>query len=355
VLTHFIDMWTEADLRAGHNESFDMRMVRIELMRHGFYSMQTIGTPPVPFADYWKTAPAYCTQANSTKILNLPPTEKMIKPRAAITRSRRTWPKPTSSSPARSWKAPTMRWSTSAPPKRSITASRRTTRRPPRNSAIITRAGPALARHRYPLPRMTMDEPKNRRTDQQGPKTPLRWGERWTLLLTSPTSGIVGQYGATWPGQPAHYERVNVYAEGAAKLDDIEQYRLQMAAIGTASFGYWKEGDSIHPDYDTVPLRDVARLYAKYDQLYKFREQVRVMVAMLKNREWAEDLGATGDAAELQAVITELVGGGQRGSGRADRKIRRRWKPLANGRPEHAAQACAVLRDRRACTTCARH
>jgi hypothetical protein len=100
---------------------------------------------------------------------------------------------------------------------------------------------------------MTMDEPKNRRTDHQGPKTPLRWGERWTLLLTSPTSGIVGQYGATWPGQPAHYERVNVYAEGAAKLDDIEQYRLQMAAIGTASLGYWKEGDSIHPDYDTVP------------------------------------------------------------------------------------------------------
>lgn len=92
-------------------------------------------------------------------------------------------------------------------------------------------------------------------------------------------------------------------------LDSSEQYRLQMAAIGTASLGYWKEGDSIHPDYDTVPLRDVARLFAKYDQLYKFREQVRVMVAMLKNREWAEDLAATGDAAELQGVITELVGG----------------------------------------------
>jgi hypothetical protein len=32
------------------------------------------------------------------------------------------------------------------------------------------------------------------------------------------------------------------------------------------------------------------------------------MVAMLKNREWAEDLAATGDAAELQSMITELVG-----------------------------------------------
>ena len=30
-------------------------------------------------------------------------------------------------------------------------------------------------------------------------------------------------------------------------------------------------GDSIHPDYDTVALQDVARLYAKYDALYKGR------------------------------------------------------------------------------------
>jgi DNA polymerase-3 subunit epsilon len=78
VLSLFIDMWTEADMRSGHNESFDMRMLRIELMRHAFYSMQTIGTPPVPFADYWKAAPAYCTQGNSVKIINLPPTAKMV-------------------------------------------------------------------------------------------------------------------------------------------------------------------------------------------------------------------------------------------------------------------------------------
>jgi hypothetical protein len=31
------------------------------------------------------------------------------------------------------------------------------------------------------------------------------------------------------------------------------------------------------------------------------------MVAMLKNREWAEDLAATGDAAELQSAITKLL------------------------------------------------
>jgi len=52
-------------------------------------------------------------------------------------------------------------------------------------------------------------------------------------------------------------------------LQDIEQYRLQMAGICTAALGYWKEGDGIHPDYDTPALRDVAKLYAKYDALYK--------------------------------------------------------------------------------------
>lgn len=52
-------------------------------------------------------------------------------------------------------------------------------------------------------------------------------------------------------------------------LQDIEQYRMQMASISTAAIGYWKEGDGIHPDYDTTALRDVAMLYAKYDALYK--------------------------------------------------------------------------------------
>jgi hypothetical protein len=51
-------------------------------------------------------------------------------------------------------------------------------------------------------------------------------------------------------------------------LQDIEQYRIQMAGICAASFGYWKEADGIHPDYDTPALRDVAKLYAKYDALY---------------------------------------------------------------------------------------
>jgi len=62
------------------------------------------------------------------------------------------------------------------------------------------------------------------------------------------------------PKQPAQQEPV---------LQDIEQYRLQMAGISTAAIGYWKESDGIHPDYDTIALRDVAKLYAKYDELYR--------------------------------------------------------------------------------------
>ena len=60
-------------------------------------------------------------------------------------------------------------------------------------------------------------------------------------------------------------------------LQEIEQYRMQMAGISTAAIGYWKEGDNIHPEYDTIALRDVAKLYAKYDALYKAQpEQERV-------------------------------------------------------------------------------
>ena len=76
VMATFFGMWSGADLRAAHNESFDMRMLRIEIMRDPFLSMQAVGG--IPFADYWKSAPAYCTQGNSVKICNLPPTPKMV-------------------------------------------------------------------------------------------------------------------------------------------------------------------------------------------------------------------------------------------------------------------------------------
>ncbi len=69
--------------------------------------------------------------------------------------------------------------------------------------------------------------------------------------------------------QPAPVQEARQGDGESVKLDDIEQYRMQMAGICTAAIGYWKEGESVHPDYDTLALREVAKLYAKYDALYK--------------------------------------------------------------------------------------
>lgn len=77
----FMALWMVADLRCAHNESFDMRMLRIEIMRHAFYSGEFVpngDADNIPFADYWKQAPAFCTQSSSVSILNLPPTDKML-------------------------------------------------------------------------------------------------------------------------------------------------------------------------------------------------------------------------------------------------------------------------------------
>lgn len=69
-LQQFTGMWRRAAMRVGHNESFDARMLRIEYFR----------VLPIddPFHDEWKGGAAFCTQGKSTKILNLPPTAKML-------------------------------------------------------------------------------------------------------------------------------------------------------------------------------------------------------------------------------------------------------------------------------------
>lgn len=67
----------------------------------------------------------------------------------------------------------------------------------------------------------------------------------------------------------AENDRLRAEAAKPFKLEDNEQYRLQMAAICTAALGYWREGDSIHPDYDTPGLRDVAIRYDAYDKYYQ--------------------------------------------------------------------------------------
>lgn len=63
-------IWQRADIRIGHNESFDARIVRIALKRH-HHEFQVIDP------DLWKAGKAECTQRLATPILKLPPTDKM--------------------------------------------------------------------------------------------------------------------------------------------------------------------------------------------------------------------------------------------------------------------------------------
>jgi DNA polymerase-3 subunit epsilon len=64
----FLDLWQRADIRIGHNETFDARIVRIGLHRFEQFLM---------WRERWKAGKAQCTQQLATPILKLPPTEKM--------------------------------------------------------------------------------------------------------------------------------------------------------------------------------------------------------------------------------------------------------------------------------------
>jgi DNA polymerase-3 subunit epsilon len=61
-LNLFFGMWTYDTVRVAHNQPFDARIVRIAMLR----DLQIDET----IAERWKTAPAFCTQAKSTKIVN---------------------------------------------------------------------------------------------------------------------------------------------------------------------------------------------------------------------------------------------------------------------------------------------
>lgn len=64
----FFELWFKADLRIGHSESFDARMIRIEGFRE---FAEGIG-------DDWKAGKAFCTMMKSVNIVKVPPTEKMM-------------------------------------------------------------------------------------------------------------------------------------------------------------------------------------------------------------------------------------------------------------------------------------
>lgn len=67
----FIDLWECADVRIAHNESFDARIVRIALKR--------MLPADQNLHDIWKAGKAYCTCKMATPILQLPPTDKMMR------------------------------------------------------------------------------------------------------------------------------------------------------------------------------------------------------------------------------------------------------------------------------------
>lgn len=63
------EMWRCAQVRIGHNEPFDARILRIAYKRYA-----ALGVDP----DLWKAGIAECTQRLATPILQLPPTAKMV-------------------------------------------------------------------------------------------------------------------------------------------------------------------------------------------------------------------------------------------------------------------------------------
>lgn len=68
-IEEFISLWTQADIRIGHSEQFDARMIRIATKRHCDDKV----------IDAWHAGKvnAQCTARLATNIVCLPPSEKM--------------------------------------------------------------------------------------------------------------------------------------------------------------------------------------------------------------------------------------------------------------------------------------
>lgn len=111
--------------------------------------------------------------------------------------------------------------------------------------------------------------------------------DKWTLREA--ISALIARYGA----QPATSD---------------ERLNLILAAISTAALGYWQEGDNIRPEFDTVALRDVAKLYAKYAALSAASAQPVVTDAMHAHFEALYNGLELADQTEIIEGILKLAG-----------------------------------------------
>ena len=60
-------------------------------------------------------------------------------------------------------------------------------------------------------------------------------------------------------------EIIRLRAERDEALAALENERIKVAGCSTAAFGYWKEGDVLHADYECAAIHDVAALRAERD------------------------------------------------------------------------------------------
>lgn len=67
----FLDLREQADIEVAHNIRFDRRIMRIAALRHSAITREVI-------EKYESDVERFCTMSESTAIVNLPPTEKML-------------------------------------------------------------------------------------------------------------------------------------------------------------------------------------------------------------------------------------------------------------------------------------
>jgi hypothetical protein len=85
---------------------------------------------------------------------------------------------------------------------------------------------------------------------------------------------------------------------------EIERERMRVVGCSVAALGNWKEGDSLHADYDCVAIRDVAKLRVKYDkaqariaELEKALKAVKTQIVNLPRSSTADTIHGVVDEA----------------------------------------------------------